>query len=321
LKFLVKILTWLLLLTLGTLVAAWLYFDEEHISLNTQTRSPFNQTYLDLPSGTVHYETGGPPNGEVVVLVHGFSVPSYLWDPTFAALSEAGYRVLRFDLYGRGHSDRPDVDYTLGFFSTQLEQLTDALGLTLPFNLVGLSMGGPIVTLFSNQHPDRVKRLILIDPMVFMPTKEDISPLNLPLIGEYLANVYLIPRLAAGQTDDFQNRYRYPDWEKRFREQMQYHGFRHAILSTVRHLPQADSLDEYRKLGLRNVPVKIFWGRQDQTIPLEHSGKLLEFVPQAKLSIIEDAGHIPHFEQPETFNPLLIEFLQRPPPGVVHRDQ
>jgi pimeloyl-ACP methyl ester carboxylesterase len=55
----------------------------------------------------------------------------------------------------------------------------------------------------------------------------------------------------------------------------------------------------------------VFWGRQDQTIPLEHSEKLLELMPQANLSIIEDAGHLPHFERPEIFNPLLIEYFHR----------
>ena len=314
-KIFLRIATTLLALALIVLVAAWLYFDEETTSLNAATRAQFDETFIALPAGTVHYELDGPTDGEVVVLVHGFSVPAYLWDPTFAALTEANYRVLRYDLYGRGHSDRPDANYTIAFFAEQLDQLTDALIPETPFNLVGLSMGGPIVTLFTNRHPQRVKRLALLDPMVFPPSEADISPLSKPLIGEYLANVYLIPQLAAGQASDFRNKERFPDWGDRFREQMQYRGFRRAILSTVRTLPAADTLGEYRKLGQSNVPVRLFWGRQDQVIPLENSEKLLELVSQARLNIIEDAGHIAHFERPEVFNPLLLDFLQQPLPG------
>lgn len=309
-KIILRTLATLLTLALITLLAAWLYFDEEHSSLNAETRARFNETFIDLPAGTVHYELGGPMDGEVIVLVHGFSVPAYLWDPTFAALTAAGFRVLRYDLYGRGHSDRPDVDYTITFFADQLEQLASALVGKQPFNLVGLSMGGPIATKFTNLQPQRVKRLALLDPLVFTPAVEDIAPLSKPFIGEYLANVYLIPQLAAGQVNDFNNKERYPDWGDRFREQMQYHGFRNAILSTVRNLPSADTLGEYSKLGQSDVPVQLYWGREDQTIPLEHSEKLLELVPRARLSIIEDAGHIAHFERPEVFNPLLIDFLR-----------
>jgi len=313
-KVVFRLLSLLLALALVVLVAAWFYFDEEHSSLNAETRAQFDETFIDLPAGTVHYELGGPTAGEAVVLVHGFSVPAYLWDPTFAALTKAGYRVLRYDLYGRGHSDRPDADYTFAFFTEQLEQLTSALLPATPFNLVGLSMGGPITTLFTNLYPQRVKRLALLDPMVFAPTEEDIALIGKAYIGEYLANVYLLPQLASGQVNDFKNKARYPDWGDRFKEQMQYRGFRRAILSTIRNWPAADTLGEYRKLGQSDVPVQLFWGRQDQTIPLEHSEKLLELIPQASLSIIEDAGHIAHFERPEVFNPLLIDFLQQPLP-------
>jgi len=166
-KGVVKIIGALLLLAAVALVAAWLYFDEEHTLLDAGIRAQFNETFIELPNGVVHYELGGPVGGEMVVLVHGFSVPAYIWDPTFEFLTSAGYRVLRFDLYGRGHSDRPDAAYTIGFFSDQLDQLTRVLGIDTPFNLLGLSMGGPIAVQFSNQRPGKVKRLVLIDPMVF----------------------------------------------------------------------------------------------------------------------------------------------------------
>jgi len=50
---------------------------------------------------------GRSARGPAVALVHGFSVPYYVWDPTAPELARAGFRVLRYDLYGRGYSDRP----------------------------------------------------------------------------------------------------------------------------------------------------------------------------------------------------------------------
>ena len=75
---------------------------------------------MQLSQGYVHYELGGPVGGEKVVLVHGLSVPYYIWDPTFDALTEAGFRVLRYDLYGRGFSDRPKLRYDADLFDEQL---------------------------------------------------------------------------------------------------------------------------------------------------------------------------------------------------------
>jgi pimeloyl-ACP methyl ester carboxylesterase len=292
------------------LAATWLWYNEEFRVLDAKTRAAFDQTFIELPQGVVRYELGGPAGGEMVVLVHGFSVPSHIWDPTFEFLTDQGYRVLRFDLFGRGHSDRPNVAYTIDFFAGQLESLTRELAVDEPFNLVGLSMGGPVTTRFTNLHPERVRQLVMVDPMVYAPSREDISPLTWPLIGPYLANVYLMPRLAAGQTSDFVDKGRFPDWEARFREQMRFRGFRRAILSTLREFDGPEILEEYAKLGHSGEAVNVFWGREDQTVPLEHSKKLLELVPQAGLTVIERAGHLPHLERAEVFNPELLGLLR-----------
>jgi pimeloyl-ACP methyl ester carboxylesterase len=308
-KKLLKIVGSLLLLILSGLSATWIWFNEENLALDEKIRATFNEAFVELPEGIVHYELGGPQDGDPIVLVHGFSVPSYIWDPTFEMLTRAGFRVLRFDLYGRGHSDRPEAAYTLQFFADQLGALTHELAFDQPFILMGLSMGGPVTTRFTIQHPDKVKKLVLVDPMVFAPAEEDIAPLKLPLIGDFLANVYLLPAIASGQTSDFHQRERFPGWEAKFREQMRYRGFRRAILSTIREFDGPDILASYRELGESGRPVHVFWGRLDKTVPLEHSEKLLELVPQAGLTVIDQAGHLPHYEQPDVFAPLLLEQL------------
>ena len=73
----------------------------------------------------MHYEIGGPANGQPVVLVSGFSSPYAVWDRTFEGLTAAGFRVVRYDHFGRGLSDRPDARYDPEFFDNQLEDLLD----------------------------------------------------------------------------------------------------------------------------------------------------------------------------------------------------
>ena len=126
--------------------------------------------YVTLSDGVTHYEAAGPDDGRVAVLVHGFSVPSYIWDPTFAALRDAGYRVIRYDLFGRGMSDRPDAAYDGAFYDRQLDELLKALKVDGKIDLFGLSFGGYVTAHYTATHPQRVRTLNLVDPSNSAPT-------------------------------------------------------------------------------------------------------------------------------------------------------
>ena len=65
-------------------------------------------------------------------------------------------------------------------------------------------------------------------------------------------------------------------------------------------------------LGKVDKPILLFWGRQDTTVPFDHSQVLCAAIPNVKFHIIENCGHIPHYEKPELVNPILLEFLRQP---------
>lgn len=112
--------------------------------------------FAPLPSGRTRYEVKG--EGEAVVLVHGYATPYYIYDKLFAALVESGFKVLRYDLLGRGFSERVKTDYTPDLFSRQLLEIVDyVFGHDEKFYLVGTSMGGTITATFTSEYPDRVK--------------------------------------------------------------------------------------------------------------------------------------------------------------------
>ena len=150
-------------------VALYSFADPEKRDLDDAVRRATPGQFVRLTDGYTHYEIAGPPAGHVVVLAAGFSVPYYIWDPTFKALAEAGFRVLRYDYYGRGFSDRPDVPYTQAFYVRQLAELLDSLKSPNPIDLAGLSLGGSIVTSFADTFPDRVRSLIYVDPSFRSP--------------------------------------------------------------------------------------------------------------------------------------------------------
>ena len=76
-------------------------WDPEKLVLDATTRANLPGQFAQLAAGVTHYQLDGPPDAPVVVLAAGFSVPYYIWDPTFKALTAAGFRVLRYDYYGR----------------------------------------------------------------------------------------------------------------------------------------------------------------------------------------------------------------------------
>ena len=284
----------------------------ETCMLDDEARRNAPGSFVRLPDGMVHYELKGPETGQLVVLVHGFSVPYYIWEHTFPALLAAGLRVLRYDLFGRGYSDRPDLPYTMELFVRQLKDLLEALQVNNPVDLVGLSMGGPISAGFTDRYPERVRKLCLLDPAGFQARRPVVYKLlALPGLGETLIGLFAKRLLASSQPSDFYMPEKFPGYPEQFLPQMQYQGFKRAILSTLRVGPLGGLTQTYQRLAAYGLPVLLIWGRQDKLVPFKLSEKARQILPQAEFHAIDQAGHIAHYERPQVVNPLLVAFLKK----------
>lgn len=283
--------------------------NPERATLDDAARRQAPGRFVQLSDGTTHYDVAGPEDGQRVVLVHGFSVPYYIWDSTSVALTAAGFRVARYDIYGRGFSDRPDVPYTLDLFDRQLQQLLDSLGWREPVDVVGLSMGGAVSATFAGRHAERTRSLVLIDPVA-----EPAGPLpamfRFPLLGPMLWQVLAVPAMPDGQLTDFVEPARWPDWTARYRQQMQYRGFGRALRSTRTALGSVSMDSVYGRAGTSGVPVLLIWGKEDETVPIEQAEIVRRAIPNAQYHPIDSAAHLPHMERGDVVNPLLIGFLR-----------
>ena len=309
----IKILGWIVVVLALLASGYFVYQDRESTELNADVRALLTGDFIQTHHGVIHYELAGPKNSDLVVLVHGFSVPSYLWEPTFQFLLQLGYQVLRFDLFGRGLSDRPDEEYGLDLFSDQLNDLLTGLKVNRPIQLLGLSMGGPVVTRFTNRYPEKVNSLILQDPLVNQLDPALIAPLEMPLIGEYLFCVYVIPGYVTGHKNDPSRGHHFAHWGDQYKEQMQYKGFRKAILSSLRYMAQYPFIEEYQKLSKIKMPKLLIWGSNDQTIPISEANVLIDLMPNIEYQVIQGAGHVPSMEMPKEFNAVLLNFLKENP--------
>ena len=279
--------------------------------LNETSRAIAPGSFVQLSDGYTHYELGGPDNGQPVVLVHGFSVPYFIWEPTFAFLATSGFHVLRYDLFGRGFSDRPYLRYDIDLFCKQLRELLDTLGFD-QVNLIGLSMGGPITSTFTTSYPARVCKLVLVDPAgardVGLPGL--IKVVTLPGIGELAFSLLGNEIMTKGIASDLYGPDLVAEFQEKYRVQMHYKGFKRALLSSMRNGMLRSFSTTYQCLGSQKTPVALFWGREDKTVPFEQSLEILAAVPQTQFHIIENCGHIPHYEKSEEVNPLLLDFLK-----------
>jgi pimeloyl-ACP methyl ester carboxylesterase len=297
----------LLLLAVIALGGFYVANNPEHVTLDQAARDSVSGSYVTLGDGVTHYEATGATNAPTVVLVHGFSVPYYIWDSTVAPLRAAGYRVIRYDMYGRGYSDRPDVTYDAALFVRQLDQLLDRLDVHQPVDLVGVSMGGWVTSSYVAAHPTRVRSLTLVDPVAQSGEVPGIA--RVPLIGPLLFQTLAVPKMAAGQLDDFVHPEHFPDWDDRYVPQTRYRGFSHALLSTRTSMSHAGYDSLYARVASTGMPVLLVWGREDRSVPFPLSARVRQRIPRAQFLPVDSAGHLPIVERASVVNPVLLRFL------------
>jgi pimeloyl-ACP methyl ester carboxylesterase len=279
------------------------YNNKEKTVLTAADRKNIDGKFIKLSKGITHYQLEGPENGEVVILVHGFSVPYYIWDGTYEFLVKNGYRVLRYDMYGRGYSDRPSTIYDKALYNTQLLDLISALKLQGHVNLAGISFGGEMVTNFACEHPNIINKVILIDPAY--ESLKPSAPRHFTLYNEAVNS----NKRAKDQLNDFLYPKEHPGWVKRYLPQMEYKGFRHALVSTMYDYDQ-HGRESNVCLNNANKPVLLIWGEKDGTVPIRYSDSIrsvlkVDFFPVA------GAAHLPSVEKPDTVNNKILSFLKQ----------
>jgi pimeloyl-ACP methyl ester carboxylesterase len=125
---------------------------------------PYEPKWLSTDGIRIHYVDEGPRDGEPVVMLHGNPTWSYLYRRFIFALTEAGFRAVAHDELGFGRSDKPSSAraYSIQRDVQHFSALMDELRLD-GVTLVVQDWGGPIGLGWAVGHPDRVKRLVILN--------------------------------------------------------------------------------------------------------------------------------------------------------------
>ncbi|MEH6345747.1 MAG: alpha/beta hydrolase [Bermanella sp.] len=304
-----------------SLIVLYVLRDKEKWVLNEKIRNQLPGNFIKISHGTVHYkiekstrfktEESERQKKPTIILVSGFSAASFVWDANIKALANAGFNVVSFDFYGRGLSDRPHGDYSLEFLVQQLKELLDALEIHEAVNLTGLAMGAAVVTQFTNLYPQRVEKIILLDPLITVPNKPALKILKVPFLGKLLSKIILVPKIKIEALKYLHEPSRHPQWHQEFSVQSLYKGHARAMLKSTCALMGRDFTSDYQRLGQLNKPIQLLWGKYDQTMPIILSQKMMSLIPNLDFHSIGNAAHLPNYEQPDEVNEKMITFLNK----------
>ena len=286
---------WYLLLALIALIVAAPFVYRARLRKPDRRAAPGK--FARLSQGETHYRWGANVRGPVAVLIHGLTTPSPVLDVIGDGLTDTGYRVLSYDLYGRGWSSAPSGRQDRAFFLRQLDDLLASQEISGDVTLVGYSMGGSIATAWAAANPDKVDRVILIAPTGIETIEGDFERLTrrLPLIGDWLhavaANARMTSRLMAerGRPSEI------PGIVDIQLAELRREGFLTAVLSSRRGILSERQEADHRALGRADVPVIAIWGEEDEVVPIRSLGTLSQWNRAARQEVIPGAGHgLPH---------------------------
>jgi pimeloyl-ACP methyl ester carboxylesterase len=287
-------------------ITLWIVYEIKDVEIKNMdgtARKNASGKFASLSGGITHYDEAGADTAKTIILVHGFSVPYYIWDNIYDSLVHQGFHVVKYDEFGRGYSDRPDVKYVPELYRQQLFDLINSLKIKTPVALAGVSFGGAVVTDFAVHHPEMVNKIILVDP-VYERTTESTPDFMINYVMTFQHE-----KRAKGQLDDFKYPNNYPDWVDKYKVQMQYKGFRHALISTLKNFGGGTIINNYKSLDSLHKNILLIWGREDHTVPFNFSDSLRSIL-HVHFFPVDDAAHLPYIEQAAVVSPQIISFLK-----------
>ena len=299
---------------LFSLVTLYQYFNDDNSALES-ARVASGSALIESDVGVTRYKVFGERNIPTIILIHSFNGFMESWNPNINALVNAGYRVVAYDLFGRGLSDRPPLNYDLSLFRNQLDAVLKTVG-AKNVHLVGSSFGCVIASDYANHYSQSVESLTMVGPAGWPQEGGSIPLLGIPVVSEFVFHYFgkqiLRPVVDAYLFNPSEHSEVVQEWD-RFAS---YPGYTRSALSTLKHSPVLNYIEGWKQLESLNKPTLFIWGKQDVSFPFSNTKLLRELIPHAKIVGIDDAAHWVNIEQAALVNSEIIEFLRADPNDV-----
>ena len=267
--------------------------------------------FTEVDGVRIHYQEAGRSDAPALVLIHGFATSNLVWSNVLLELADEGFRVIAPDLLGYGYSAKPrELDYTIVRQGQMVLSLLEQLRIDRVI-LVGSSYGGAIAATIALDRPKLVEKLVLIGAVTNnKPTRYLLMRLfSSPIIGDILSPLVVgSRRLLRFRMKRVYDRHSLALDERRVDARhlpLRTAGVHRAIIRTVRRW-DADRVS--REAYLIRVPTLLLWGDNDREVPIQDGQRLHREIPNSRLVVFRECGHLPHEEYPQAFTKVVSEF-------------
>lgn len=286
--------------------------------------APAKGRYVKASDVSIFVQEAGPPDGMDVVLVPGIGGWSGTWPQTMTTLAQAGFHVVAIDLPPFGFSQRPETAlYSKQDQADRILGVMDALSIQRAILVAHSSGGGPAVEAAALP-AKRVRGLVLVDAELDIAFNRKSRPYPPFMVDRFLAS----PTLRDGAVAAFianplfarhllkwlsnKRGAATEAWAELYRQPLRLKGTTAAIsawlpewIVSVKSARSEDP-ETYRKL---NIPIHLIWGDYDTIAPLEQAKELARLASNTTLRVIYGSGHLPHVEESQYFNYILLKSL------------
>jgi pimeloyl-ACP methyl ester carboxylesterase len=288
-------------------VAAWIWCARPPGPTGAwMARAGVEPRFLDAAGWRVRYVRAG--TGPPLVLLHGFASSIYTWSETLPALA-AQHDVIALDFPGFGGTEtRPTL--TADDLARVVPAVTDGLGLGA-YDLVGHSLGGAVAAVTAAAHPQRVRRLVLVDAAGFNLSAAD-RPAVVRALGAVPPAVFELLPLARPSTT-LGLRQVFHDSRLLTRERVDEYlapMVRPGTAAALRSLLGSRAgLDVPAQVARIRQPTLVVWGRDDRWIAVSDASRFLAAIPGSRGEVLDSCGHMPQEERPADFARMVLAFL------------
>jgi pimeloyl-ACP methyl ester carboxylesterase len=262
------------------------------------------------------YQDLGPVEGQVVLLIHGMVSDSTTWARAAAQLAELGHRVLAPDLLGHGNSDKPEDGYQLSDFADSLAALLTELEVA-EATVVGHSFGGAVAMQLAYQHPELVRRLVLVSagglgrrvhPVLRAAALPGAQSVVRFVVNNRTAAIASRPRLHRSlrlSPDVVANLGRAG---RGLASPPGRTAFFRTLKMAIDPFGQRGSLLELEHIRL-DLPTLIVWSERDPVVPVAHAHETHAHLLNSRLEIFPGSTHQPHHHSAQRFVAVVEDFI------------